>query len=417
MLLLLPLAAYAGAPVGPETVFNDAGYVTVGKNHHLFYWLFESRNSPATDPWIIWMSGGPGCSSQLALFAENGPYQIINGNLTLNPWSWNRNATVVWVDQPVGTGFSHGGLVHDETEVASDMKEFILGVMDKYALDDLDLYIFGESYAGHYVPVVADAVVGEARVKLKGAGIGNGLTMPEIQYKYYVPFADEHNLVSPAVLGLMKGVEKACEPMIKECNKVNATSSAVEWNDCLNAYVTCNFGEVTPVQSTGVNVYDVRVPCGDSELCYDFSDVDEYLNRKDVKEALGVPLVKPWQECSHLVDLAMVYGGDWMKSYNHQVANLLESGVKVLIYAGEYDFICNWMGNHAWSSHLQFSGQAAFANATNQTFSDGTSIFGDYKSAANFTFLKVYNAGHLAPHDQPEATAKMVERFISQPFF
>lgn len=413
--LLLLVGVWAGAPDGPETVYNDAGYIGVGPSsrHRLFYWLFESRNDPATDPWIIWMSGGPGCSSQLALFAENGPYQVQDGNLTLNPWSWNRKATVVWVDQPVGTGFSYGGLDHDEIEVGSDMKEFILGLMDKYAqLEDLDLYIFGESYAGHYVPVVADAVVDEPRVRLAGAGIGNGLTMPEIQYKYYVPFATQHDLVSEPVLGLMKGVEKVCEPLIEQCNRANA--SVVEWNTCLNAYVTCNFGEVTPVQSTGVNVYDVRIPCGDSELCYDFSDVDEYLNRRDVKEALGVH--KPWQECSHLVDLALVYGGDWMKAYNHQVAHLLDSGVKVLIYAGEYDFICNWMGNHAWSSHLQFEGHDAFANATNLTFTDGNSTFGEYKSAANFTFLKVYNAGHLAPHDQPEATAKMVERFISTSF-
>lgn len=55
--------AQDAAGVGPETVTNWAGYVTVGANktHDLFYWFFESRNDPANDPFILWMTGGPGC--------------------------------------------------------------------------------------------------------------------------------------------------------------------------------------------------------------------------------------------------------------------------------------------------------------------------------------------------------------------
>lgn len=81
----------------------------------LFYWLFESRNDPVTDPLILWLSGGPGCSSMLALFVENGPYRIVEHGggaavedssrlLRLNPHSWNSNATVIYLDQPAGTG-------------------------------------------------------------------------------------------------------------------------------------------------------------------------------------------------------------------------------------------------------------------------------------------------------------------------
>jgi len=74
---------------------------------NIFYWLFESRNQPKTDPFILWMTGGPGCSSMMALFEENGPYKVQqNLSLSLNPYSWNNNATIVYVDQPVGTGLS-----------------------------------------------------------------------------------------------------------------------------------------------------------------------------------------------------------------------------------------------------------------------------------------------------------------------
>lgn len=85
-------------------------------NKQLFYWLFESRNDPATDPLILWLSGGPGCSSLMALFVENGPYKIVervDGEgvadssrlLRLNPHSWNSNATVIYLEQPAGTGY------------------------------------------------------------------------------------------------------------------------------------------------------------------------------------------------------------------------------------------------------------------------------------------------------------------------
>lgn len=96
---------------------------------------------------ILWLSGGPGCSSSLALFGENGPLTV-NDDLSLevNPFSWNSNATVVWVDQPVGTGFSYGGYLHSEEQVGEDMAEFIVGFLTKYPkYAGLDFHIFGES--------------------------------------------------------------------------------------------------------------------------------------------------------------------------------------------------------------------------------------------------------------------------------
>ncbi|KAJ8599957.1 hypothetical protein CTAYLR_002843 [Chrysophaeum taylorii] len=417
--LLLVVGALGGAPEGPESAYNDAGYISVGsKGHELFYWLFESRNDPSKDPVLIWLSGGPGCSSMLALFTENGPYQIENDELVVNNYSWNTNATAVWVDQPAGTGFSRGVPVHDEDQVASDMVDFLQGLFARYPkYSKLPLYVFGESYAGHYVPAVSAAVLSETSLRLVGAAIGNGLTVPEVQYKYYKPYAEAHDLVSDAVLGLMSGVEIICEPLIAACNGNRSvvdddlTTRVLKWTDCINAYVFCNIGEITPVESTGVNVYDVRRPCGPYELCYDFSAVDTYLNRDDVQAALGVS--KEWEECSHLVDLVMVYGGDWVKTFGGDVARLLDAGIKVLVYAGEYDFMCNWLGNRAWTADLDWTGKDAFNAAPNVTYAlDDATVVGSYVSASNFTFLKVADAGHLAPHDQPKTTLAMVQRFL-----
>ena len=193
-----------------------------------FYWFFESRSAPATDPVVLWMTGGPGCSSEVALFGENGPCSVNpGGNGTiLNGASWNTKANLLYIDQPAGTGFSYGlGMDHNEAGVAPDMYDFLQQFFAAHpgacrdatplssapsssapspspsphaaALPSLaeyvknDFYTFGESYAGHYVPAVSHEVwknnkalpAGATLINLKGVGLGNGLTEPSIQVR------------------------------------------------------------------------------------------------------------------------------------------------------------------------------------------------------------------------------------------
>lgn len=98
--------------------------IKVREDSDIFYWQFDSRSNPSTDPLVIWLNGGPGCSSLTGLFAENGPFTV-QDDLTLlsNPYSWNNSTNLVFVDQPVGTGFSRVGFnefTHNETQVAND---------------------------------------------------------------------------------------------------------------------------------------------------------------------------------------------------------------------------------------------------------------------------------------------------------
>ena len=135
---------------GPSNVINFSGYHAVhNQQMHLFYWFFESRNDPSSDPLIIWLTGGPGCSSMLALTVENGPYHIQSDlTLTINPvcsypsctlkvylrtcnsqYSWNSNASVIWIDQPSFTGYSYddsaADAVYNEDQIADDLYEFM----------------------------------------------------------------------------------------------------------------------------------------------------------------------------------------------------------------------------------------------------------------------------------------------------
>ncbi|GAB5359215.1 hypothetical protein AAMO2058_000525200 [Amorphochlora amoebiformis] len=379
--------------------------------------------------------GGPGCSSQLAMFAENGPYKVSkfadNGtssadkyNLDLNEFSWNERATVLWIDQPAGAGFSYGLPDFNEDMVANDMWDFLMGFFEKYPkYQKLDFHLFGESYAGHYVPATAARIVelttlGLGTVNLKSIGIGNGLTAPGVQFPFYLPYAQSRGIVDGPRAAIMAAVLPLCEALTAGCELLkpsDLTNATIKWTACLNAYVFCSFGELIPVQASGINMYDVTKKCEKPPLCYDFSEITSYLNEPDVQKALGVS--KTWSDCNRLVDLEFIYGGDWMLSYADDVALLLDAGVRVLVYVGENDFICNWMGNDAWTRTLLWPGSIAFNLAENKTWltSDGEEA-GSYRSAQGLTFLKVKGAGHLVPHDQPKAALDMVGKHISKYF-
>ena len=93
-----------------------AGHLTVNEKcgDNLFFWFFESRSDPLKNPIVIWLNGGPGSSSMMGLFAENGPYQIQDDlSLIENPYSWNTAANYLVIDQPAGTGLSYVEQSHD----------------------------------------------------------------------------------------------------------------------------------------------------------------------------------------------------------------------------------------------------------------------------------------------------------------
>ena len=211
------------------------------------------------------MTGGPGCSSEVALFGENGPCQVTadGSNTTLNPYSWNTNANLLYIDQPTGTGFSYGtGLDHDEVGVANDMYNFLQQFMQGHTkYQTLDFFAFGESYAGHYVPAVTHKIWqenqalkrGNIHLNLKGTSVGNGLTDPEIQYKYYADMAVSTNghaaAVGPAEHLAMKAAIPSCINAIQQC-QTNVTA-------CLTATDICNLAEIEPYSLSGMNPYAI----------------------------------------------------------------------------------------------------------------------------------------------------------------
>ncbi|PKI51939.1 hypothetical protein CRG98_027591 [Punica granatum] len=154
--------------------------------------------------------------------------------------------------------------------------------------------------------------------------------------------------------------------------------------------------------------YDIRKKC-EGSLCYDFSAVETFLNEKSVREALGVGDIE-FVSCSTEVYDSMT--SDWMKNLAVGIPALLQGGTRVLIYAGEYDLICNWLGNSKWVHAMQWSGRKNFVAASTVPFVVDRAEAGLLKSHGPLSFMKVRNAGHMVPMDQPKASLQMLQSWM-----
>ncbi|KAK9676379.1 hypothetical protein RND81_11G073300 [Saponaria officinalis] len=404
---------YDPSGISVEDLGHHAGYFQIQRSHNarMFYFFFESRRSKK-DPVVIWLTGGPGCSSELALFYENGPFSIANNlSLVWNKYGWDQVSNLIYVDQPIGTGFSYSSdrrdIRHDEEGVSNDLYDFIQAFFSKHPeFVSNDFYITGESYAGHYIPAFAARVHrgkkanDEIHINLKGFAIGNGLTDPAVQYAAYPDYALEMGLIKKSSYNLINKIVPLCETSVKLCD---GTIS------CTTSYLLCNTIFAAIKLLTGdTNYYDIRKKC-EGRLCYDFSNMEKFLDQTSVKTALGVGDID-FVSCSRTVYSAMLT--DWMRNLEVVIPDLLQDDVKVLVYAGEYDLICNWLGNWRWVHAMEWSGQKDFVAAPEIPFKVDGSQAGILKTHGPLSFLKVHDAGHMVPMDQPKAALEMLKRWI-----
>ena len=248
-----------------SSVKQYSGYLDVAEDKHLFFWyvqrahyhltsdqyefslsrFFESRNSPSTDPLVLWLNGGPGCSSSTGLLFELGPCSIANGgkNTTHNPYSWNSYANVIFLDQPVNVGYSYaddGTTVNNTPAAGKDFYAFLQLFLDRFPkYSKQPFHIAAESYGGVYVPNFASLihhenkklglapVPGLKHINLASVIIGNGLTDPYIQmgtvpdYFCKGPYSVYPDPDGPQCQSLR---EKAstCQRLIKACYQFNS---------------------------------------------------------------------------------------------------------------------------------------------------------------------------------------------------
>jgi carboxypeptidase C (cathepsin A) len=397
----------------PLDVIQHSGYIEVNQQHNanLFYWCFESQNDPSTDPVIFWLTGGPGCSSQLALLFENGPFTVSSSEtLVPNPSSWNNKATVCWIDQPAGTGYSYANTdyISNEAGVQIEMWAFIQGFFSQYPqYATQDFYLTGESYGGHYVPAISSYIVqqissGSQSVNFKGCAVGNGWVAPIIQYGQYGSFAYANNLITTKIWDQMNRTYEQCLSDLQ----------SGQYN--YNAFETCEgIMQYVLNANPGLNYYNIKAPCVGS-LCYNFDTITKYLNMASTKNTLGVPSKVTWAACNNAGTPFIPV--DEVTSYASDIPVVLEAGYKVMIYSGMLDLICNYMGGAAWLESISWPGASGFNGLQLQDWNVGGSVAGHYKTYNNLTFVEVEEAGHMVPHDQPANALVLINTFLGAGF-
>ncbi|EEY67048.1 serine protease family S10, putative [Phytophthora infestans T30-4] len=391
------------------TAANEAGYIKLPnkQDDQYFYWFFESRNAPATDPLILWLSGGPGVSSLLTLLTENGPC-FVNEDLstTINPHSWNTEANVIWLDQPTSVGYSIGtpaDVDNNENDVQENIFWFLQGFMDKHPeFKDRSLFLAGESYAGHYVPAAAHNIYREnkttkkRRLNLQGIVIGNGLVNTVVQSEHGLDMVDNAynvKLIDDDTLAKAKVAEKQCTALVRACQ----TNSSV----CIDAGEFCEVNVMGAYIGAGRNMMDIRQECTELDPIYCYGDM--------VKRITGV-----FELGRSSADVELAFAADLMKTFEQDVEALLrDSSIRVLIYHGDADLVCNWYGGLAWTRALTWPHQTEFQETEEHAFEvDARDVGSVWTYAKRLTFLRVFNAGHMALMDQPEVTLEMINRFL-----
>lgn len=230
--------------------------------------------------------------------------------------------------------------------------------------------------------------------------IGNGLVDPYWQYPEYDTFALENKLIGAAEAKVLAGGFSACQGLIK----TGVWPVALEECQLTTEVILGN-----PL-APKFNVYDIREKCEKPPLCYDMSPADNLLGQASIKSILGVS-GRSWAECDTKVHMALL--GDWMTSLSSKVTDILNAGLDTLVYSGDKDFICNWRGGEKWTNEVAWTGQATFdAAAYSEWPSNANASMGSLKKVQNLKFLRVYNAGHMVPMNQPQAALTMLETFI-----
>ncbi|KAM0949957.1 putative peptidase S10, serine carboxypeptidase, alpha/Beta hydrolase [Dioscorea sansibarensis] len=486
LLLLVPLSLWMPIPTLARSLVSqlpgfpgslpfhlETGYVKVDeeKDGRMFYYFVESENNPKQDPVMLWLTGGPGCSSLSGLAFEIGPmlfdlpgYQEGLPTLLYNPFSWTKFCNIVFLDSPIGTGFSYSTRPDeyklDDYKSAQDIHTFI----KKWFADHPEFilnpfYIAGDSYSGMIVPVVAQKIANdndggvEHPFNLKGYLLGNPVTDYKYDGESKVPFAHGMSLISdelyeatrtscgaqytsPRNVQCAKNIELVNEVSLqRQILSANFSSSffsfyTFNWTrdsqhdmQCLAGInpvhildPVCPFAGPKPVRFNADRTLleeqtmkelhlaksDLRKDCRTSGYLL----AAHWANNITVREALRIHegTVRNWQRCHS----SKQYTSDIQSVVEYHL-DLTKRGYKALVYSGDHDMDVPHVGTQAWMRSLNFSIVADW-----RPWIVDSQVAGfTRKYLNNLTFATVKGAGHTAPEYKPKECLAMFQRWIN----
>ncbi|KAL4456117.1 hypothetical protein ABPG74_014078 [Tetrahymena malaccensis] len=394
-----------------------SGYLSVGKNlkSALGFIFYGAKGRTVeqirTLPTIIWLNGGPGCSSQFGNFFELGPLyvnQTSSGSFyfTPNNYTWTNEYNVIFVDQPVGTGISYADTSSEIPQNQDQVAQQFL-----YALDQLyntpngcfnqvgltpksPLFIFGESYAGKYVPSIAARALKENNIfNIQGIGVVDGFTVPYYVVGSLSEFSHLNNLTTNTQY--QHGLQVAAQAQ----KAINSSQFQLA-----SSYFNQDMSINNPQNLDVYNIHRKDEP--------DASALDNLFN-----SAYGQQLFKlrnkKYSQCDNTVYAR--FANDFMKGDTiNAVEYLLEQDFPVNYFNGNLDLIVPYIGTQQLLSVLNWSGQSQFNSAPTTEWAADGAVYGTVKTYKNLQYKLVYNSGHMVPQDQPAAALNLVTEAVNR---
>ncbi|KAK9275973.1 hypothetical protein L1049_023249 [Liquidambar formosana] len=369
----------------------ETGYVGVGYSDEvqLFYYFVESQRSPSQDPLMLWLTGGPGCSCLSAFFYESGPlnfdYLNYNGSLPtlhLNSYAWTQSLNIIYVDAPVGTGFSYsktqqGYYVDDYSSAANTYQFLMKWLVDHPQFMTNQLYIGGDSYSGIPVPMIVQEIYDgneagrDPYMNLKGYVLGNPVTDSFLDDNSKIPFAHRMTLISDDLYEAAKD----------SCN-----------GDFVNVYdATCE-----------MNILAINED-------YNYVLVGGWANDQTVREALNVRNGTKgyWARCNS----SIAYTKDVTSTVPYH-RNLTSKILRSLVYSGDHDMSIPHLGTQRWIKTLNMT----LDDTWRAWFVDGQ-VAGYTQKYLDDDYSMVYatvkGAGHVAPEYKAKECYAMIDRFFA----
>ncbi|CAH1988622.1 unnamed protein product [Acanthoscelides obtectus] len=398
--------ARAAANVSLDGVAKDvtsyAGYFTVNKhyNSNLFFWFFPSTGDYENDPVLVWLQGGPAASSMQGLLLEHGPFAVNeNTLLEMRERCWTKNHSVIYIDSPVGAGFSftenENGYAREQTQVGRELYKALQQFFQLFPeLRKNDFYVIGESYGGKFGPALAYAIHknnpdAEEKINLKGIALGNGYIDPELQ-SGYAEYVYQLGLVDQSTADIIKQYEMKANEFIH--NK-DFNQSVKMWAAALNV-----------IRESGVNLFNYLK----EGVGIDESLMNIFLNKPDTRRRIhagnttfGSQKAKNYLE----EDIPKTVAPWFVEVANHY---------RVLLYSGQVDIQVAYPLTLNFLKHVEFRGIEEYRKAQRKIWYVGEELAGYSKSGGNFTEVLVRGAGHMVPVDQPKWAADLIYRFTRE---
>ncbi|KAK7473020.1 hypothetical protein VKT23_001124 [Stygiomarasmius scandens] len=405
----------------------------------LFFWFWPTQVAENADKLVFWTNGGPGCSSLEGFIQENGPISWSWGQSepTPNPFSWTRVAHGLWVEQPVGTGFSQGtpNITNDD-ELAAELTGFLVQFLEVFSeLKGKDFYLTGESYAGFYVPYIANFIYehpGSVDLNLKGIWIADpslsyGVVQQEIPalrfaqanknvFPFNSSFWDELQQISDSC-GYTDYLDKfvtfpPAGQLPFPAGVVPGTLGQVSANCRMHSPIQRAVGVLNPV----FDVY--RVTDTFPNLCNILGfprDTQKfiYFNRTDVQDAIHAPHIE-WSSCANRNVYAGTGRDQSIPSMLSIFPNVIEKSERTVVVHGLADFILIAEGTRIAIQNMTWNGAQGFQTPIeDESFTvQNFGVFGNEHTERGLTYVEFFFSGHMTPQFVPWAAFNTISYLV-----